>query len=276
MHLYSPAKLNLNLEVKTEVRDGLHTLESLFIPIDLCDEIEINESGNNVDEITFTPEIELTGKSTIEKSLDLLREENNFSKHFLINVTKNIPTESGLGGGSSNAGTILNYLSSEYNLNLPSNDLIAKYIGSDVPFFILGKPAIVGGLGEIVEENNDIGDLDILLAVPHENISTSLAYKKFDELGQKNDYEKIKINNLELFNNMWNPAVGIEPTIAEHKKHLEEVLENKFFMSGTGSTLFCLGEKNDLVNRLEGIDKTRFRLLTITKKIDSSFSHNAG
>ena len=44
MHLYSPAKLNLNLEVKTEVRDGLHTLESLFIPIDLCDEIEINES----------------------------------------------------------------------------------------------------------------------------------------------------------------------------------------------------------------------------------------
>ena len=129
MHLYSPAKLNLNLEVKTEVRDGLHTLESLFIPIDLCDEIEINESENNVDEITFTPEIELTGKSTIEKSLDLLREENNFSKHFLINVTKNIPTESGLGGGSSNAGTILNYLSSEYNLNLPSNDLIAKYIG---------------------------------------------------------------------------------------------------------------------------------------------------
>ena len=103
-----------------------------------------------------------------------------------------------------------------------------------------------------------------------------MAYKKFDELGHKNDYEKIKINNLELFNNMWNPAVGIEPTIAEHKKHLEEVLENKFFMSGTGSTLFCLGEKNDLVNRLEGIDKTRFRLLTITKKIDSSFSHNAG
>ena len=59
MHLYSPAKLNLNLEVKTEVRDGLHTLESLFIPIDLCDEIEINESGNNVDEITFTPELSL-------------------------------------------------------------------------------------------------------------------------------------------------------------------------------------------------------------------------
>ena len=118
MKLFSSAKLNLNLAINSEIKNGLHTLTSLFIPIDLYDEIEINEVNVASDTIVFTPNIEINGKSTIEKSLDLLREVNNFSKHFEITVTKNIPTEAGLGGGSSNAGSLINYLCSAYDLEL--------------------------------------------------------------------------------------------------------------------------------------------------------------
>ncbi len=275
MRLFSSAKLNLNLAVNSELKDGLHTLTSLFIPIDLYDEIEINEVNVASDTIVFTPNIEINGKSTIEKSLDLLREVNNFSKHFEITVTKNIPTEAGLGGGSSNAGSLINYLCSTYDLELPTNEDIAKKIGSDVPYFVQGKSAIISGVGDKIEIKEDIGNLDILIAVPHEKISTVVAYQKFDELGDHNQYQKTKINNLEIFNNMWNPALTIEPMIKEHRDHLEEVFNIKFFMSGTGSTLFGIGQSEGLEEGLNNIDKSRFRLVKITKKIDCSLLFNA-
>ena len=80
-----------------------------------------------------------------------MRENNSFSNHFEIRVIKNIPTESGLGGGSSNAGVIINYLCKTYDLEVPSNEDIAKKIGSDVPFFVEGKAALVSGIGEKVD-----------------------------------------------------------------------------------------------------------------------------
>ena len=270
MKLFSSAKLNLNLEINSEIKDGLHTLTSLLIPIDLYDEIEINEVNVASDTIVFTPNIEINGKSTIEKSLDLLREVNNFSKHFEITIIKNIPTEAGLGGGSSNAGSLINYLCSAYDLELPTNEDISKKIGSDVPYFVQGKSAIISGVGDKIEIKEDIGNLDILIAVPHEKISTVVAYQKFDELGDHNQYQKTKINNLEIFNNMWNPALTIEPMIKEHRDHLEEVFNIKFFMSGTGSTLFGIGDYHELEEGLKNVDKARFRLIKITKKIDGS------
>ena len=71
MKFLSSAKINLNLEVNSETKDGLHTLTSYLIPIDFHDVIEINETDEKNDKIIFTPDIELKGKSTIEKSLDL-------------------------------------------------------------------------------------------------------------------------------------------------------------------------------------------------------------
>ena len=89
MKFLSSAKINLNLEVNSETKDGLHTLTSYLIPIDFYDVIEINEIEEKNDKIIFTPDIELKGKSTIEKSLDLVRESNSFEKYFEVKVTKN-------------------------------------------------------------------------------------------------------------------------------------------------------------------------------------------
>ncbi len=66
---------------------------------------------------------------------------------------------------------------------------------------------------------------------------------------------------------MWNPAVTIEPKIQEHRDYLEEVFSIKFFMSGTGSTLFGIGDYHELEEGLKNVDKARFRLINITKKI---------
>ena len=69
---------------------------------------------------------------------------------------------------------------------------------------------------------------------------------------------------------MWNPAVLIEPIMKKHREYLEEVFKLKFFMSGTGSTLFGIGEYQEFQEGLDNVDKSRFRLVKITKKIDSS------
>ena len=69
---------------------------------------------------------------------------------------------------------------------------------------------------------------------------------------------------------MWNPAVTIEPKIQEHRDYLEEVFNIKFFLSGTGSTLFGIGDLQELEEGLKIVDKARFRLIKITKKIDCS------
>ena len=275
MKFLSSAKINLNLEVNSETKDGLHTLTSYLIPIDIYDVIEINEIDEKNDKIIFTPDIELKGKSTIEKSLDLLRESNNFEKYYEVKVTKNIPIEGGLGGGSSNAGSIIKYICNTYDLALPKNEDIAKKVGSDVPYFIEGKPGVISGIGEEVCVDESIGDLDILIATPYEKISTVDAFQAFDKLGDKNQFKKSKIKNMEIFNNMWNPALAIEPRLQDHKEHLEEVFNIDFYMSGTGSTLFGIGEYDNLENSIKKVDKTRFRLIKITKKIDCSLLFNA-
>ena len=109
MKIKSFGKINLNLRVLDELVNGLHKIESLIVPIDLYDVIEIKEIKNDKDIISFDS-MNIPEKNTVSKSLNLLREMNDFSQYFEIKITKNIPTESGLGGGSSNAGALLSKL----------------------------------------------------------------------------------------------------------------------------------------------------------------------
>ena len=147
-----------------ELVNGLHKIESLIVPIDLYDVIEIKEIKNDKDIISFDL-MNIPENNTVSKSLNLLREINDFSKYFEINITKNIPTESGLGGGSSNAGALLSKLSEVYNLSIPSNEDVAQKIGSDVPFFISGQPAFVTGIGDIIEPKKI--DIELNLSLIH-------------------------------------------------------------------------------------------------------------
>ena len=82
MKIYSSAKVNLNLTINREVKEGLHTLSSLMVPISLFDEIHIREIDSGNDIIEFTPQIVTEGDSTIHKSLQLLREVNKFNQYF--------------------------------------------------------------------------------------------------------------------------------------------------------------------------------------------------
>ena len=148
----APAKLNLDLRITGRRADGYHELESIFTLIDLQDTLDI-EPRDDGRIVLHTP---LPG---VPPEQDLCvraaRALQNFSGCPLggdIRVEKRIPTGGGLGGGSSDAATVLMVLNRLWDLNLPSNTLqkIGLTLGADVPFFLFGQSAFARGIGEIL------------------------------------------------------------------------------------------------------------------------------
>ena len=269
MKINTYAKINLNLKISKDIEDGLHNISSLIVPIDLYDSIEIKETNADVDKIQFDKE-GISEENTISKSLNLLRSRSNLPGFFHIIIEKNIPIEAGLGGGSSNAAGIISILTKKYNLQMPTYREIAVNVGSDVPFFITGKPANILGIGDIVNPENLQKDINMILVVPNEKISTRHAFSMFDELSQDN-LEINEYEGLKIFNDFWIPAQTLEPNLLKIKNNLESITNLEFYLSGSGSSMFSLGDTEELTKKIDLIDLNQFKLVKLVKKIDFSF-----
>ena len=269
MKINTYAKINLNLKISKEVEDGLHNISSLMVPINLYDSIEIKETNADVDKIQFDKE-GISEENTISKSLNLLRSRSNLPGFFHIIIEKNIPIEAGLGGGSSNAAGIISILTKKYNLQMPTYREIAVNVGSDVPFFITGKPANISGIGDIVNPSNFQKDINMILVVPNEKISTRDAFSMFDKLSQEN-LEINEYEDLKIFNDFWIPAQTLEPNLLKIKNNLESITNLEFYLSGSGSSMFSLGDTEELTKKIDLIDLNQFKLVKLVKKIDFSF-----
>ena len=268
MKLRTSAKINLNLEILSEKQDNLHKLSSLMIPIDIYDDIEIKESVSET--IKFSDENLNTIESTIHKALKLVRKNNpSFDKSFDIYIDKKIPYNSGLGGGSSDAGAVIRYLCDNYELDLPSNLDIVREVGSDVPFFVQGVSAVIKGIGEIVETLDLNTDIDLLIAVPKVGLSTKEVFNTFDSLDSKNR-DTDAWNKIEIFNDLWPAATEIYPELVSLRKSLQEKYKSKFFMSGSGSSFFSIIQEREEL-KLENVN---FSFIQYCKKIDCSLYQN--
>jgi 4-diphosphocytidyl-2-C-methyl-D-erythritol kinase len=186
MNRKSFAKINLYLELIGKNSNNYHLLDSLMTQINIFDEISICESKNL--------ELEIKGKNCdslqknsqsniIIKAVNLLAEMFHFKPNIKITLNKQIPIAAGLGGGSSNAATILLMLNDFYNLNLSQKQLLnlGLKLGADVPFFINEKPALVSGIGEIIEPANfDFSNLFLLIVNPNKNLSTQSVFQSLN------------------------------------------------------------------------------------------------
>ena len=268
MKLHTSAKINLNLKIFPEKEDNFHKLSTIMIPIDIFDELEIVESSEDL--ITFSDKNLNKIESTIHKALKLLRKNNpKFDKYFCINVDKKIPYNSGLGGGSSDAGAVIRYLCDNYQLNLPMNIDIVREVGSDVPFFIEGVVSKVEGIGEIVNPIEIDRDLNLLIAVPKIGLSTKEVFDTYDTLSSSTK-DIYMLDKIEIFNDLWPASIKVYPEIKIVKESLEEKYQNKFFMSGSGSSFFSIIDKPKEIK----IEKDDLNFIQVSKKIDSSLYQN--
>ena len=173
----SLAKINLYLHIIKKLPSGYHELDSLVMFCeDLYDIIEIEEHSQN-EIITIGPySNEISGENLLDKVLKTLSPYLK-NLNFKITLTKNIPVGAGLGGGSSNAGTLLKFLTDKYIPNFKLNMLnLATEIGADVPIFLNTKASYVNGIGEKVTQI-DVPLLYAILVYPNEHISTKQVFE---------------------------------------------------------------------------------------------------
>ena len=152
LKLPAPAKLNVFLHVTDRRGDGYHTLETLFVPISYGDFVTLAErsDGAIVRECgadSVAPEDDLAVRAA-----RLLQSESGTTRGVAISVEKKLPLGAGLGGGSSDAATVLLGLNRLWQLNYSRRSLmsLALELGADVPFFVFGEPALGRGIGELL------------------------------------------------------------------------------------------------------------------------------
>ena len=270
--IFSNAKINIGLNVFQKEDDGYHKIDSIMAPIDLADEMDItfySDLGDLKIECSDS-NIPTDERNILFKTYKAFFEESKKEKEKIdIILKKNIPSEAGLGGGSSNAGFFLKLLNEHYGNIYNESELeeLAMKIGSDVPFFIKNKTARIGGKGNRVEiVENNIKDTIILIKPIEFGVSTKEAYDSFDNLKEVKyaDFDKIieylkDGNRIALENSIENSLEqGILETNIEIKMlkiTLNSVISGKkFFMSGSGSTYYTFVtelEKSQIETRLK-------------------------
>lgn len=271
MLINSYAKINLSLEIGRKLPNNYHELNSVFHQIDLHDKISIKKLKQN--KITIKSNIkEIQNKNNLAyKAASSLKNRYKIKGGIEININKNIPLQSGLGGGSSNAASTLIAFNKFFNLKLNKYELIklASKIGSDVPFFIEGKTCLVSGTGDEIKKINSNLKLNFILINPNINISTKLAYNLLDKerkrLIKYNKNELIKALIQEdiykvaknLHNDFEEIMIKKYPIIKKIKKDLIKNNALNALMSGSGSAIFGIFKnKNEAIKSFMRLKKT--------------------
>ena len=270
--IFSNAKINIGLNVFQKESDGYHNIDSIMVPIDLSDEMDVTFHSDlgGLKIKCSDSNIPTDERNILYKTYKAFFEESKKEKEKIdIILKKNIPSKAGLGGGSSNAGFFLKLLNEHYGNIYNESELeeLAMKIGSDVPFFIKNKTARIGGKGNRVEiVENNIKDTIILIKPIEFGVSTKEAYDSFDNLKEVKyaDFDKIieclkDGNRIALENSIENSLEqGILETNIEIKMlkiTLNSVISGKkFFMSGSGSTYYTFVtelEKSQIETRLK-------------------------
>lgn len=252
MKIKCNAKINVFLNVvgKKEVanRGVLHEIESLIVPINIYDNIEIYE--NDIDEI-IGMDIPME-TNLMYKALCKVRNLFNIEKKVKIIIEKHIPVFAGLGGGSSNAAAVIKALNVIWNLKMSVQEMISigKEIGSDIPFFIINKPSFVYGIGEKVEFVDNYEKIKGILIFDNDKSSTKEVYEKVDEfpfsmskmynLKLEGYKSKNETNDYSLYNNDLEKGLSLKmySKIQDIKNKLIECGAIYSAMSGSGGSVF--------------------------------------
>ncbi len=192
LRLTAPAKVNLGLRVLGTRDDGYHLLESLFVPLDLADELSVtvapgapgvalslrHEEGGAPNRAGI-PDDE---RNLAHRAAARFLERSGAQASVEIELTKRLPAEAGLGGGSSDAGAVLRALDELFPAALSEASLfdLALGLGADVPFFLDPRPCLVGGIGEQIEPLDGLPSFVLLLLNPGESASTPQVYGAWD------------------------------------------------------------------------------------------------
>ncbi|MDO8581097.1 MAG: 4-(cytidine 5'-diphospho)-2-C-methyl-D-erythritol kinase [Candidatus Omnitrophota bacterium] len=287
MVLQSPAKLNLYLRIVGKRADGYHELVTLFERIDLCDEIRLKPLKDGSIRIRCShPDVPCNSQNIAYQAAQLLKKGLNVPSGVEITIRKRIPVAAGLGGGSSNAATVLKGLNQLWKLKLNVPQLVdyARQIGSDVPFFLYDTSYALGTCrGDKITKVSLRAKLWHVLVVPRVKMLTKMVYGEVKapltevklSLTKKNDNVNILIHHLR---NNDIKAVGatlcndLEPAIFRLNPRLKDLKEKlKLFdiqgvaISGSGPSIFALTKTSSEALRIKKLLTQHFKQVFVVQ-----------
>lgn len=230
------AKVNLWLKLGAVREDGYHALSSLFQTVGLYDLLYIAGAQHDSLEVTGPFPVTSGSENLVLKALDLLRKHCRTDRRFALKLVKNIPAQAGLGGGSSNAMTLLAAVDSLCGLGLSARDFLelAAELGSDVPFFYYGGAVLVEGRGEILRPCAVEDRFGVILVRPDFSVSTPDAYALWDRCAGAENPRGGPV----LFENDFERVIGpLYPVVGEIGKLLKEAGALGACLTGSGSTV---------------------------------------
>lgn len=243
--LSSPAKVNLWLRVLGKRPDGFHEVHTRMCPISLADEVRLTAKGGGTTELTCSDPTVPTDESNLAlKALRAFEKAAGEVRAWGIHLEKRVPHGAGLGGGSSNAAAVLRGVNELCGGPLAPAQLheIAAGLGSDVPFFLHGRPCDASGRGEVLKPVEDFPwVLPLVLIKPPFGIPTPWAYQRW--AGSKElkgvSYAPQECPWGAMVNDLERPVFEKWLTLPALKTWLLEQPETRAaLMSGSGSTVF--------------------------------------
>jgi len=270
MIAFPNCKINLGLSIVAKRPDGYHELETIFYPVALTDIVEVIHSNDPATPIQFTSTgLEVPGnldQNLCVKAFSLLKKDFPNLPNVKIHLHKHIPMGAGLGGGSSDATAVLKLLNQQFNLDLNNTQLVdyAAQLGSDCAFFVYDKAYHATGRGEILKSFPcDLSNYQIVLIHPGIHVSTAWAFGQLTPSSKEKSIAEIVAQPIEtwkadLINDFEFPIIQAHPTIGTLKNLLYEKGAIYASMSGSGSSLFGIFPKDQLLSKF--LFSTEFRV----------------
>jgi 4-diphosphocytidyl-2-C-methyl-D-erythritol kinase len=253
-------KINLGLNITSKRDDGYHNLETVFVPINVTEALEVIHADNSEKLVQYSSS-GITIYSEVSNNLcviayNILKKDFPAIPAIKLHLHKTIPTGAGLGGGSADGAFMLKMLNTKFNLGLSTEQLIqyALQLGSDCPFFIYNKPCFASGRGEIMEPIElNLSAYKILVVNPGIHILTNKAFSQIVP-------EKPSVSIKEILKHpihTWKDVLknDFEESVFRQYAEIKEIKESLYnsgavyaSMSGSGSTVYGIFEKSVIAN----------------------------
>jgi 4-diphosphocytidyl-2-C-methyl-D-erythritol kinase len=266
--LKSWAKINLSLNLIKRLPNNYHSIESLITFVQIFDEIKIKTLNKKEHKISFSGKFSkgIGKRNTVYKLLKLLEKKKIINKKFEINIKKNIPQKSGMGGGSMNAASILSYFMKKRILNISNKKAkdLAYKVGSDVVLGLEKKNSILFKNKKIGRLNKKI-DFHVLIVMANEGCSTKYIFSKVKKYSKPLYFNINKrffdTNYLIQSNNDLENVVFKKYSKIKNLKYFLSNLPNIVFtrMTGSGSAIVAYFKSKKAVNNAARIFRRRYK-----------------
>lgn len=255
MTIFPCAKINLGLNIVSKRLDGYHNLETVFYPIPLTDGLEIKSMDQDFPS-EVPCDLKITGNAVdcnesqnlVVKAYDLIANDFDIPRVH-AHLYKKIPSQAGLGGGSSDGAFMIRLLDERFRLNIGVAEMerYAAKLGADSAFFITAIPAYATGIGNLLEPIDDscgcLTGYHVVIVKPDIAVSTRDAYRMIMPKQPSKScrtilQQPIETWKNELINDFEPPVFSRHPELKNIKEHLYSLGADYAQMSGSGSALF--------------------------------------